>query len=229
MDSNPILTAFEYGGTLIYVLAFAFSLRERNPFYLGIFVSCNLLVFWDWIFNLKWFFNVVFHPDLTQLWSIQGEHETLAAALAFVGFYYWVFHLLTKYAGALDRTIGRWQYPALYVGSGVYVLAFEILFVNLGVWTYYQQDAFEWRGAVWSNAFFNSHIILMCYLLLRAYRRWGGVDLGRASLNPAQGDAFWRPFMLGLGAVQTGVFLAFALQMIWYINMQPWAPSPRDF
>jgi hypothetical protein len=228
MNENAALTAFEWGGSLVYLLALAFSLRERHPWYLGLFAACNLMVFWDWIFNTKWFFNVTFHPDLTALWTIQGEHETLAAALAFVGFYYWVFHLLTKYGAALDRKAGNWQFPLLYVVSAAYVLVFEILFVNLGVWTYHQKEAFELYGAAWSNAFFNAHIVLFCYLLMRSFRRWAAVDLDRRGLWPG-GEAFSKPFVLALGAVHTGTFLAFALQMLWYINVDPWVEGPRLF
>jgi hypothetical protein len=228
MNGTAALTAFEWGGSLIYLLALAFCLRERHAWYLGLFAACNLMVFWDWIFNTKWFFNVAFHADLTALWTIQGEQETLAAALAFVGFYYWVFHLLTKYGSVLDRSLGGWQYPLLYVASAVYVLAFEILFVNLGVWTYYQLEAFELYGAAWSNAFFNAHIVLLCYLLMRSFRRWAAVDLVSRDLH-GSGDAFAKPFVLAIGAVHTGTFLAFSLQMIWYINVEPWVEGPRLF
>lgn len=228
MNSDMVLKGFEAGGILVYVAALVMSLRTRNPYYLGIFFSCNLLVFWDWIFNLKWFFNVVFNEKLTALWTIQGERETLAAALAFVGFYYWVFHLLTRYADALDRRLGAWQYPLLYVLMAIYVLVFEMLFVNLGVWSYYQQDAFEFHGVAWSNAWLNSHITIACYLLLRYFRRWGGIDENERGFALGS-ERFWKPFVLSTSAVSTGFFLAFALQMIWYINAQPWVESPRIF
>lgn len=224
---DPILRGFEIGGTLTYLAALALCLHRRSAYYLGIFFACNLLVFWDWIFNLKWFFNVSFNEQLSALWVVQGERETLAAALAFVGFYYWVFHLLTAYAGTLDRRFGRWQYPLIYVVSAVYVLAFEILFVHLGVWEYHQQAFFELYGVAWSNAWLNAHITLACYLLLCSYRRWGQVE--DATGLRAQGEAFWKPFLLANGAVSTGFFFAFALQMIWYINAQPWTAGPRLF
>lgn len=229
MANELVLRGFEIGGSATYLGALLICLRMRSAFYLGIFAACNLLVFWDWIFNLKWFFNVVFDPRLLSLWTIQGERETLAAALAFVGFYYWVFHLLVRYADALDRRLGRWQYPLLYVVSAVYLLAFEILFVDLGVWTYYQQDGFELKGVAWSNSWMNAHITIACYLLLRWFKRWANIDETKNEGLKAKGEAFWKPLVLSMSAVSTGFFLAFALQMIWYINTQPWVASPRLF
>lgn len=228
MANEWVLRGFEIGGTVTYLGALLICLSRRSAFYLGIFAACNLLVFWDWIFNLKWFFNVVFDSRLLSLWTIQGERETLAAALAFVGFYYWVFHLLVRYADALDQRLGRWQYPLLYVVSAVYLLGFEMLFVKLGVWTYYQRDAFELRGVAWSNAWMNAHITIACALLLRWFRQWAQISDDSGGLN-TRGEAFWKPFTLAMSAVCTGFFIAFAVQMIWYINMQPWVASPRLF
>ena len=227
MNQDWVLHAFEIGGLLIYLAALVFSLRTRDPFFIGIFASCNLFVFWDWIFNTVWFFNVTFNAKLTTLWVIAGERETLAAVLAFVGFYYWVFHLLARYSQALDARLGRWQYPLLYAVSCVYVLVFEVMFVNLGVWTYWQKPEYEFYGVAWSNAFFNAHIIILCYLLLRYFRTWaqlesvGSMDLRR--------ESFWKPFVLAASAVQAGTFAAFSIQMVWYIATQPWVESPRLF
>ena len=225
---TAVLLTFEIAGSAIYLLALIFCIRERNPFFLGIFLSCNMLVFWDWIFNQSWFFNVTFHEDLMALWEIRGEKETLAAALAFVGFYYWVFHLLTKYSSTLDHRLGGWQYPVLYLISVGYVLAFEGIFVNLGVWTYYQEDVYELFGVAWSNGFFNAHILLICYVLLKHFHRWAGMNPARSGFAPYD-ESFWRPLTLATSAIQTGFFLAFVLQMFWYIQTQPWVDSPRLF
>lgn len=229
MTSDAVLIGFQAGGLVTWVAALVFSVRGRRPFYLGLFFTCNLFVFWDWVFNLKWFFNVTFNEKLVALWTIAGERETLAAVLAFVGFYYWVFHLLTKFAGRLDARLGRWQYPAIYVASGVYVLVFEVLFVNLGVWTYWQKPAYELYGAAWSNAFFNAHIILLGYVLLRTFRRWASLDDGAPAVLDPRSEAFWKPFVLSASAVQTGTFVAFGIQMLWYVATQPWVESPRLF
>lgn len=227
MTEQSIMLAFESVGVLIYLFALFFAVRTRKAYYLGIFIACNLMIYWDWIFNSKWFFNVVFNEQLTSLWTIQGESETLGAGLAFVGFYYWVFHLLTGYSDALDRKLGRWQYLVIYFVSAIYVVVFEILFVNLGVWTYYQKENFEIYGMAWSNAWMNSHIIIACYLLLRFFRKWGNFD-EEASLSLSKEES-WKQICLAVAAITTGFFLAFALQMIWYINTQPWVEGPRAF
>lgn len=227
MIEDSVLRAFEAGGLLIYLAALVCSLRTRSAYFVGIFASCNLYVFWDWIFNTVWFFNVTFNAELTALWTIAGERETLAAVLAFVGFYYWVVHLLTRYAEVLDARFGRWQYPLLYIASCIYVLVFETLFVNLGVWTYWQKPEYEFYGVAWSNAFFNAHIIILCYLLLRYFWRWAQLDDVR-SLDVRQ-ESFWKPFVLSASAVQAGTFVAFSIQMLWYIATQPWVESPRLF
>jgi len=228
MESALIVKGFEIGGAVIYMMALIFSLKTRNPFYLGLFFSCNLMVFWDWIFNLKWFFNVTFHEEATVLWEMAGERETLTAALAFVSFYYWVFHLLIRYRGTLDGLMGRWQYPLIYVASAIYVLAFEILFVNLGVWEYHQKESFELYGVAYSNAWLNAHMILGGYLLLRYSMSWAQISDAAVGFN-LRTETFWKSSVLALSAPITGIFLAFALQMIWYINAQPWIESPRLF
>lgn len=227
MADESLLRAVEIGGATVYLLALYFSVRRRDPFYLGMFVACNLLVFWDWIFNTRWFFNVVFDERLFALWSIQGEHETFAALFAFVGFYYWVFHILMSREATLDRIMGVWQYPLIYIASAIYVLCFEVFFVNLGVWTYYQQDAYLLYGAAWSNAWMNSNIIVFCLLLLKAFRRWA--QIGGVSGWSPRSESFWKSFVLSGSAISSGFFLAFALQMIWYIATQPWIESPRVF
>lgn len=227
MSQDKILLAFEITGVVVYLFSLLFALREKKPFYLGIFLACNLMIFWDWIFNSKWFFNVQFNEELTALWTIQGEQETLAAGLAFVGFYYFVFHLLVKYADALDRKFGRWQYAIIYVVGVVYVVVFEVLFVNLDVWTYYQKEAYEFYGMAWSNTWFNSHLVIASYLLLRYFKRWGNFDES-AGLDFSSEEC-WKQIFLAIAAITTGFFLAFALQMIWYINTDPWVQGPRHF
>lgn len=188
------------------------------------------MIFWDWIFNTKWFFNVRFDDRLAALWTIQGEDEPYAAALAYVGFYYWVFHLLVRYADRLDRRLGKAQYVVIYVASCAYVLAFESIFVRLHVWTYYQRPPFELAGVAWSNAFFNAHLIVFSYALLRLFRRWMAVDdeASARGLRP-RSEGFWKHVAAALGAVHTGFFLAFVLQLLWYIAADPWIPGPRAF
>jgi hypothetical protein len=229
MTADPtLLRAFEIVGTAVAAGALVLSLRERKPFYLGLFIACVLMIFWDWTFNTRWFFNVRFDTRLAALWTIGGEDEPYAAALAYVGFYYFVFHFLVKEAHVLDRRVGRWQWPALYVASCAYVLIFEAIFVGQGVWTYYQKPGFELAGVAWSNAFFNAHLIVFSYAMLRLFRRWMHIDDTLVGLR-VRSEEYWKQFVAAVGAVHTGFFLAFVVQMGWYIAAHPWLDGPRHF
>lgn len=224
-----VLRLFEIVGTSIAFIALWVSLRQRSAFYLGLYVACLFMVVWDWIFNMKWFFNVHFDDRLAALWTIQGEDESLAAALAFIGFYFFALFLLVKFSGKLDAKLGKWQWPVLYLANVVYVIVFEAIFVGLGVWTYYQRDGFELAGMAWSNSFFNAHLMLFSYALLRLFRRWMNInDSPSARLN-VRDESFWKQAICAFGAVHTAFFTAFTLQLGWYITMSPWADGPRAF
>lgn len=227
MNEEIIMRGFEVVGIGVYVLAFITSLRQKHPAYLGLFFSCNTMIFWDWVYNTKWFFNVVFNENLIALWEIQGERETLAAGLAFVGFYYWVFHLLYKYQDDLDKKFGNKQYFWLYISSMLYVIIFEAIFVNLGVWTYYQKPFFELYGVAWSNMFMNAHLIVGSYLAIKFTRKWGALP-NKVTLN-LRNEEWWKSFFMMCAAVWSAFWVAFIIQMLWYILAQPWITSPRLF
>jgi len=225
--SETFLRGFEVVGGLVWVTALAVALRRRRPFVLGVFVACNLMIFWDWIFNSKWFFNVTYDDRLVPLWTVQGVEQPVAAALAYVAFYFFVLHGMVAGAATLDARLGpRAQYPLIYLAAALYVLVFEAIFVGQGVWTYHQREAFKLHGVAWSNAFFNAHLILASYALLRLFRRWGAID----DAGPApRGEAAWKELVLAVAAISTGFFLAFVVQTLWYIAAQPWTPGPRPF
>ncbi len=225
--SETFLRGFEVVGGLVWVAALAITLRRRRPFVLGVFVACNLMIFWDWIFNSKWFFNVTYDDRLLPLWTVQGVEQPVAAALAYVAFYFFVLHGMVAGAATLDARLGpRAQYPIIYLIAALYVLVFEAIFVGQGVWTYHQRDAFKLYGVAWSNAFFNAHLILASYVLLRLFRRWGAID---DADPPPRGEAAWKELVLAVAAISTGFFLAFVVPTLWYIAAQPWTPGPRPF
>lgn len=228
MDGQvTILRAFEAVGLSIYLTALVVALRRRHPVYLGLFLACNTMIVWDWIFNCKWFFNVSWDPRLMKLWVVQGEGETMAAGLAFVAFYYWVFHLLWRGQGWLDARLGGRQFAILYVGFMIYDLVFESLLIHGGLYRYHQREGFLLGVVPWSNMVFNANLSVLSYLALRAVRRWGRIpdDIPFDRRH----EEFWKGFWLAGGAVQTAFWLCFAAQMIWYVLAQPWAPGPRLF
>lgn len=227
MDEQTILRGFEIVGITIYVTALIAALRRRHPVYLGLFFACNTMIVWDWVFNCKWFFNVAWNSKLMKLWVVQGQGETLAAGLAFVAFYYWVFHMLWRHQDKLDAKLGNKQFAILYIGFMVYVLIFEALLVNNNLYHYYQREEFLLFGMAWSNMFFNANLSVGSYLALRQARRWGripdDIPLDRKH------EEFWKGFWMPAAAIWTAFWLAFVLQMIWYVAMQPWAEGPRPF
>jgi hypothetical protein len=227
MDEQTILRGFEVVGIGIYVAALLAALRQRHPVFLGLFFACNTMIVWDWVFNCKWFFNVAWHPDLMRLWTVQGEGETLAAGLAFVAFYYWVFHVLWKNQDTLDAKLGNKQFVILYVGFMIYDLTFESLLIHNGLYQYHQRDAFLLFGVPWSNMIFNANLSVISYLALRQARRWARIPHA-IPFDPAHED-FWKGFWMTGASIWTAFWLCFVAQMIWYVAMQPWSSGPRAF
>ncbi|NJK31908.1 MAG: hypothetical protein HC927_05550 [Deltaproteobacteria bacterium] len=228
MDADPLfLRAFEIVGLSIYAAALIAALRRRHPVYLGLFFACNTMIFWDWVFNCKWFFNVRFNENLTKLWTIHGESETLAGGLAFVAFYYWVFHLLWRHQATLDAKLGNKQFVVLYLAFMAYVLVFESLLIRNGLYRYYQKDEFLLFGATWSNLVFNANLSVGSYVALRQVRKWGKIP-DAIPFDPRH-EEFWKGFWMPGAAIWTAFWLSFVLQMIWYMNAQPWAAGPRAF
>jgi hypothetical protein len=229
MDANIVLLhGFEVVGITIYVAALIVALRQRHPVFLGLFFACNTMIVWDWVFNCKWFFNVVFNEKLMALWTVQGERQTLAAGLAFVAFYYWVFHLLWHYQHKLDAKLGAKQFVVLYVGFMAYDLVFEALLINqVGLYRYYQRESFLLLGVPWSNLVFNANLSVVSYVALRQARAWGRIP----DVIPfdRKHEDFWKGFWMAGGAIWTAFWLSFAAQMIWYVLVQPWSDGPRAF
>ncbi|WP_419851193.1 hypothetical protein [Candidatus Poriferisocius sp.] len=218
----------ELGGAVTYITALAVALRTRKPYFVGIFVACNLMVFWDWVFNSAWFFNVSYDERLLALWRVGDVEQPLFAVLAYVGFYSFVFYALAHFAPKLDDRFGARQWPILYVVAAVYVLIFESIFVSQGVWEYHQRDAFKLNGVAWSNAWYNAHLILLSYAMMRLLRRWAIPSL--ASRLDVGTERFWRDTTIAIAAISTGFFLAFCGQLIWYVLAEPWVvDSPRPF
>jgi hypothetical protein len=223
------LLAFEWGGIVIYCVGLMFCVRLKSPFYLGIFIACNLMIFWDWIFNMKWYFNVTFHPDLTRMWILGGEHETLAAALAFVGMYSWLLMLMTKYSNWIDRKFGLWQYPLMYVLFFAQVMLLEVPSVNAGIWHYWQRPEYLWHGVALSNGFMNAHLVILCFVMLKLLKKWTMVSGNEPFTVNLGREAFWKPVLVAIAGIQAGMFFTFVIQMFWYLHAEPWIPSPRLF
>lgn len=225
--SLTLLRILEVGGISIYVAALVVAARSKRPYTIGIFIACNLMVFWDWIFNSEWFFNVTYDDRLLPLWTMKGVEQPVFAALAYVAFYSFVFYGLAKFAPKLDEQFGKLQWPILYVVSAVYVLIFESIFVAQGVWEYHQRDAFKLNGVAWSNAWYNSHLILASYAMMRLFRRWALPELAEGVR--LRTEQFWKESTIAAVSLLSGFFFAFCVQMIWYIVAEPWSPGPRPF
>lgn len=229
MENNHtlILRGFEVVGITIYVTALIAALRRRHPVYLGLFFACNTMIVWDWIFNCKWFFNVAWDKALTRLWVVQGEGETLAAGLAFVAFYYWVFHLLWRGQATLDAKLGKKQFAILYLGFMAYDLVFETLLIRAGLYRYHQREPFLLYVVPWSNMIFNANLSVVSYLALRQARRWAQIP-DEIPFDPRR-DEFWKGFWVAGAAIWSAFWLSFTLQMVWYVSAKPWSEGPRLF
>ena len=221
------LRGFEVVGISIYLAALVVALRQRHPVYLGLFFACNTMIVWDWVFNCKWFFNVTFDNRLTALWSVRGVDQTIAAGLAFVAFYYWVFHLLWHFQSKLDAKFGARQFVILYLGFMIYDLVFEGLLIGGGLYRYYQRDVFLWFGVPWSNLIFNANLSVISYVALRQARRWGRIP-DEIPFDPKHED-FWKGFWMTGAAIWAAFWLSFSAQLIWYVLVQPWSDGPRPF
>jgi len=186
----------------------------------------------DWVFNTKWFFRVLYAEPFIPLWSIDGVTQPVALAANYAFFFGAPVLMLVHRREWLDRHLGRWVYAAIFAFGAVLDVAFEIPMVQLGLWTYYQREEFLLGGVIWSNAWYSGMLMTSSFTAAWLAVRWGTVPAQAQGAEPAflgRPESWWRGLAMGAAAIWAAFYVCLSLQLIWYGVTQPWIDSPRPF
>ena len=228
MSQLVAIRAFEVVAFALFAVGVWYVWRTRSWVLRGGYAGAVLTILFDWLFNTKWFFNVVYSSDFIPLFTIDGVRQPVALAFTY-GFFFGIpTAILAHNRRSIDRVLGRWGWVVVFAGMGLLQPLFEIPMTGLlHAWTYYQRPEFLIGGVIWSNIWFSGMLGVACYGGLRLVLRWEErTDTSRLSRR----ESATRQFLLGFGAVWVAFALCALLQLVfWYAPVQPWAPSPRPF
>jgi hypothetical protein len=221
MNSTLIVRGFELLCIGLWLVGLVMVRRMRSPVAAGIYLGSSTLMVFDWVFNMNWFFRVVYAEAFLPLWTIQGVKQPIALAANYAFFFGVPVLLLVRYRAQLDRLFGSWGYVAVFLLGALLDLSFEIPMVKLGIWTYYQAPAFLLGGVPWSNFWYSGLLLAASYGAARLAVRWAEPKEDRESR--------WKGFAMGTAAIWSAFYLCLSLQMVWYGVTQPWVAGPRPF
>ena len=142
MATVLIVRAYEVLCVGLWLAGLIWVWRQRRPVYSGVYFGSSTLMVFDWVFNTKWFFRVLYAEPFIPLWSIDGVTQPVALAANYAFFFGAPVLMLVHRREWLDRHLGRWVYAAIFAFGAVLDVAFEIPMVQLGLWTYYQREEF---------------------------------------------------------------------------------------
>lgn len=230
MDNLVIVRAYEIGTLLLYIAAFVWIWRMRNPVFLGAMIGATLVFGYDWVYCTKFFFNVTYNPEL--IWipglEIQGIREPLAIPLAY-GVAFGPFTvLLVKMKDALDRKFGIWNYAVVWIIGAIGVMLYEVPVVHiLHIWTYNQEPAHLIWGVPYSDIWLAGNLIGISYACLRWMERWAQVP-ANAGFD-LKSENTWKGIVMGGVAPWAAFYITFVLQLFWYSYAEPWVDVGRPF
>ena len=220
------MRAFELVALGLWLAGIAYVRRHPNPVYVGAYIGSSTLAVFDWAFNSKWFFNVVYDRSFLPLWRISGQVQPIALCMTYAFYFGGPLLLAVHNRDRIDRALGRWAWPVIFVVSGLVNPLFEIPLVKwLHLWTYYQRPSFLLGGVAWSNIWFSGLLFTGCYAAVRLVLRWTAGDVPRVSAREAR----VRSAAFGVVAVWGAFYVCMQLQLVWYALARPWAPGPRPF
>lgn len=222
MNATMVVRGFELLCVGLWLAGIFMVRRMRSPVAAGIYFGSSTLMVYDWVFNMNWFFRVVYADAFLPLWTIQGVKQPIALAANYAFFFGVPVLLLVRNRDWLDRRLGAWGYLAVFGLGALLDLSFEIPMVKLGIWTYYQAPAFMLGGVPWSNFWYSGLLLLTSYGAARLATRWAG-DPG------PDRESRWKGFAMGMAAIWCAFYLSLTLQMLWYGLTQPWVTGPRPF
>ena len=230
MSNEAIIRSFEGVSVVLYVLALLWILRLRNPVYLGAYLGATLLYGYDWMWFTKGFFNATFNAAAVAIpgTSIQGLFVPYSVPLNYGLGFGLIAILLVRAGKFFDRSMGRWQYPAIWLLGVVAIGVYEIPIVHvLKVWTYHQRPEYMLYGFPWSNFWLAGNLVLGCYAGLRACEAWA--DLPERVGFGVRRTTTWKGLTMGLLPIWGAFYATQLIQMFWYAGAQPWVESGRPF
>lgn len=218
---------FEVVAFGLFAFGWWYALRTRSMIVLGGYVGATLTVVFDWMFNTKWFFNVLYSSNFIPLFRIGDTVQPVALLFTYAFFFGIPTAFLARNRAWLDRRFGTWGWLVVFLGMGVLQPLFEIPMVSwLHLWTYYQAPQYLVGGVIWSNIWFSGLLGVSCYGALRLALRWE--DTNRLPQNPTEDKL--RQLATGAAGIWSAFYLSTLVQlMLWYAVVTPWITSPRDF
>lgn len=218
---------FEVVAFALFAFGWWYALRTRSMIVLGGYVGATLTVVFDWMFNTKWFFNVLYSSNFIPLFRIGDTVQPVALLFTYAFFFGIPTAFLARNRAWLDRRFGTWGWLVVFLGMGVLQPLFEIPMVSwLHLWTYYQAPQYLVGGVIWSNIWFSGLLGVSCYGALRLALRWE--DTNRLPQNPTEDKL--RQLATGAAGIWSAFYLSTLVQlMLWYAVVTPWITSPRDF
>ncbi|ORW69480.1 hypothetical protein AWC24_05535 [Mycolicibacter senuensis] len=218
---------FEVVAFGLFAFGWWYALRTRSMIVLGGYVGATLTVVFDWMFNTKWFFNVLYSSNFIPLFRIGDTVQPVALLFTYAFFFGIPTAFLARNRAWLDRRFGTWGWLVVFLGMGVLQPLFEIPMVSwLHLWTYYQAPQYLVGGVIWSNIWFSGLLGVSCYGALRLALRWE--DTNRLPQNPTEDKL--RQLATGAAGIWSAFYLSTLVQlMLWYAVVTPWISSPRDF
>lgn len=239
---------FELVALALFVFGWWYVRRTGSWVVIGGYLGSTFTVLFDWTFNTKWFFNVLYSPNFIPLFRIGDAVQPVALLFTYAFFFGIPTAFLALNRDWLDRRLGTWGWLVVFLGMGLLQPLFEIPMVSwLHLWTYYQAPEYLLGGVIWSNLWFSGVLGVGCYGALRLGLRWEnarlpvtatvGAPAPKAPTAAAAGapvlgereDRF-RQVATGVAGIWAAFYASTLLQlMLWYTVVSPWVASPREF
>ncbi len=218
---------FELVALALFVFGWWYALRTRSLIVLGGYVGSTLTVLFDWMFNTKWFFNVLYSSNFIPLFRIGETVQPVALLFTYAFFFGIPTAFLARNRAWLDRRFGVAGWLLVFLGMGLLQPLFEIPMVSwLHLWTYYQAPQYLLGGVIWSNIWFSGLLGVSCYGALRLALRW---ENATCPLQDPREDRL-RQLVTGAAGIWSAFYVSTLVQlMLWYAVVSPWVSSPRDF
>jgi hypothetical protein len=239
MSNHEVMKTFEIVSVILYVIALAWAVRSRNPYWLGLVVGATTVYGFDWHWSTRGFFNATFNPDLIPTPGLVSYGMAVPdsvppiiepwSILLNYGFGFGpAIAMLLMATPTLVNKFGKAHYLIVWLMGVVGVAVYEIPVVHiLKAWTYHQQPEYLFFGFPISNFFMGGNLIFWPWLFARCLRDWVPMpDKPGCSLTAA---TTWKGIVMGCLAMWSGFYVAGLLQLFWYSNATPWIEVGRPF
>lgn len=109
---------FEVVAFGLFAFGWWYALRTRSMIVLGGYVGATLTVVFDWMFNTKWFFNVLYSSNFIPLFRIGDTVQPVALLFTYAFFFGIPTAFLARNRAWLDRRFGTWGWLVVFLGMG---------------------------------------------------------------------------------------------------------------